>query len=381
MKIIIIHNLGSRTNSRPDYLAKYLVKSGNEVHLILWDVPYPISWKNMKHNILNSMKYKKYNREGVIVHKIRRLPFFCPVFNKIMFQNQIRYIFSNNNVDVIISESYISEMEPPKELPLVYSLVDDFEAYAKFYGSWLYKLAFKVLMVKKTIKNQIKRSKSTIVVSDLLVDYAKRYNKNVYKVVNGVESWVLENKIDERKYDFGKHSLVYVSGFDYWSNLPNLLYAVNSIKEDIPDIQLILVGEGYHTPIGKKIVKELGLKDTVTFTGQINDRKELFEIINSCDVCLNLSEKNDRQDSASSIKIFEYSALGKPIISTRLKEVEALHFPNIVFYNDEAKNTDLKRAIKESFDKNTDINMVRSLVQPFTWENIAKQFEFILKNK
>jgi teichuronic acid biosynthesis glycosyltransferase TuaH len=380
MKIILIHHLGSRTNGRPDQLAKYLSKSGNEVHLILWDVPYPITWENIKYNLANSLNYRKFKRGKIIVHKIKRLPFFCPIINKLMFHNQIKKIYKNNNIDLIVSESYINEMEPPKNLPLVYSLVDDFEDYAKFYGSWIYKFAFYVLRVKQTIKKQIQRSNATIVVSDLLVSYAKQYNKNIYKLTNGVESWPITHNFKGKKYNFGKHSLVYVSGFDHWSNLPNLLYSIKEVKKDLPDIKLVLVGDGVQIKRGKKIVKKLNLDKNIKFFGQINNRKKVFEIINSCDVCLNLSEKNHRQDSASPVKIFEYSALGKPIISTKLIEIEGLKFPNIIFYN-EGDNKYLIKAIKNSFRKKFNKIKIKKLVSKYTWENIAKKFEKILQGE
>jgi glycosyltransferase involved in cell wall biosynthesis len=144
-------------------------------------------------------------------------------------------------------------------------------------------------------------------------------------------------------------------------------------------VRLVLVGNGPQILEGKKIVEKLNLQKNVIFFGQINDRKEIFELINSADVCLNLSEKNKRQDSASCIKVFEYSALGKPVISTRLKEVELLNFPNIIFYKDAKNNTNLSKAIKSSFNKEVDLNKMKKFVEPYTWENLTKQFERVLK--
>lgn len=378
MNLIILHPLPLRKNQRADQLTRYLAERRNNVHLILWDVPYPITWKNIKHNFLNSLKYKQSKNGKAITHKIRRLPFFCPLINKWMFKKQIRNIFKEHNIDIIVSESYINETEPPLDLPLIYDFVDNHEGYAEFYGSWIYKFAFKILGVHKTVINQIKKSTAVIVVSDMLVNYAKKYNKNVYKITNGVESWVLKKGYKKKKYDFGKHSLVYVSGFDYWANLPNLLYAIDKLRKEIKNIKLVLVGDGFQIPEGKKIVNELNLKDNVIFFGQINDRKELFEIINSCEICLNLSEKNKRQDSASSIKPFEYSALGKKIISTKLKEVELLNFPNILFYK-EGNNKYLIEAIKKSFKMKVDKNKIKKLVNKYTWENIARNVESIIR--
>ena len=378
MKILYIHNLGSRTNTRGDYIAKYLAERGHEVHLILWDVPFPITMKNMKYNLLNSLKYKKYNRDKVIIHKIKRLPFFVPIFNRLLFHSQIKKIYKKYSLDIIISESYINETEPPKKFPLIYSLIDDFEDYAKFYGSWFYKLAFKILAVKKTIKNQIKRSKATIVVSDLLINYSKRYNKNIYKIPNGVESWVLTKRFSKKKYNFGKNSLVYVCSFDAWSNLINLLNAIKISKKIIPKIKLVLIGDGYQMPLVKRTIKELGIEDNVKIFGRVENRGEVFEIINSCSVCIALSEKNHRQDSTSPVKIFEYAAMAKPTISTELNEVKNYNFPNIIFY-DENNVENLVKAIKKSFTLKVNKTKIKKQVKEYTWENIAKKFEEVIQ--
>ncbi|HVZ67390.1 MAG TPA: glycosyltransferase family 4 protein [Patescibacteria group bacterium] len=375
-KIILIHHLAARENARPNQIAKYLAKMDIEVHLILWDVPYPI--KLFRKNLFNSLKYKRYKVDGeVVVHKIRRLPFFCPFINKWLFHRQIRDIFKKEKIDVIISESYINEMDPPAELPMIFSLVDDFESYAEFYGSTLYKLVFRILEVRKTIENQIKRAKSVIVVSDLLKKYANQYNDKVFKITNGVESWVLEKKYKKNKYDFGRHSLIYVSGFDYWSNLPDALYALSEVKKNIPDIKLILVGDGSQIPEGKILTKQLNLEDNVMFFGPLADRVKLFEIVNACEICLNLSEKNKRGDAASPIKVFEYTALGKIIISTRLREVEVLNFPNIIYYQDKSKKS-LVDAINKSFTVKADEKKIKKLAIDYTWENIAKKFAEVI---
>jgi glycosyltransferase involved in cell wall biosynthesis len=378
MKLMVIHPLPSRKNARADQIARYLAKRGHEVHLVLWDVPYPASL--FFKNFFKSFRYNNYNEEKVIIHKVRRLPFFFPFINKFCFKKQVSNIFNKNGLDCVISQTYFNETEPPLSLPLIYDFVDDHEAYAHFYGSKIYKLAFKILKVHKTVYSQIKKSKATIVVSDLLAEYSREEKKdNVYKILNGVDSWVLKERFKKKKYDFGNHSLVYVSGFDYWSQLPNLLYSVDKLRKEIPDIKLVLAGEGFQIPQGKKIVDELKLDEHVVFLGQVNDRKELFEIINSCDVCLNLSEKNKRQDAASPIKVFEYSALGKPVVSTRLKEVELLDFPNIVFYKECKNNRGLVKAIKNSFGKSVDKEKMKKMVGKYTWDKIIDDFENVIE--
>jgi len=108
MNIILIPFLPSAVRAHP--MAKYFVNAGNNVHMVLWDMPYPITLDNIWDNIKNSWRYHKYIKEGVIIHKIRRLPFFFPPINKWLFKNQVRVIFKKFDVDMIISETYFMKL-------------------------------------------------------------------------------------------------------------------------------------------------------------------------------------------------------------------------------------------------------------------------------
>lgn len=375
MNIILIPYLPSAVRAYP--MAKYFVKAGNNTHMILWDMPYPVTLDNTWKNIKKSWRYEQYTKEGVIIHKIRRLPFFFPPINKWLFKNQIRVIFKKFNVDIIISETYFNETEPPLELPILYDISDDHEAFPEIYGSSIYKLACKILKVKKTINSQIKNSIAVIAVSENLVIYAKKIRKGkIYKVTNGVEGWV----INEKHLVGEKHSLVYATNFGKWSEVYSLLYAIKKLKSEYPDIKLVLIGDGPEIPGAKETVKKLKLKENVNFLGRLNDRKKLFEEINKFEVCLNISEKNRFRDSASPMKVFEYSALGKKIVSTNLNEVKKLNFPNIYFYKKDKYGKHLVNAIKLAFDTEIDVKKTKDLVEKYSWENIIKRLLVIIKN-
>lgn len=358
-------------------LSKYLAKK-NEVHLILWNMPYPVTLKNLLSNLKDSWRYKRSKKEGIVIHKIRRLPFFFPLINRWFFQKQIKRIFNNFNINIIISESFFCETEPPQDLPIISDLNDYYEAYAEIYGSRFYKLAYKFLKVKDTVEGQVKRAKAVFAVSDILVKQAQKHNKNVFKVPNGVESWVLYKKYNREKYNFGMHSLIYVSTFGQWSGLLNLLYVVYELKKDFKDIKLVLVGEGSQITEAIKLIRILNLTENVKLFGSVWDRKKLFEIINSCEVCLNISQKNAFRDAASPIKIFEYSALGKKIVSTNLEEVKKLDFPNIFFYEEDEETKNLARTIKKALHEKIDDEKVKLKVKQYTWENITNNIEKIL---
>ena len=75
-------------------LSKHLAQNNN-VHLIIWDMPYPITTKNILFNLMHSWKSDRYKKDNIIIHKVRRFPFFMPIINRLLFQYQIRKIYKN----------------------------------------------------------------------------------------------------------------------------------------------------------------------------------------------------------------------------------------------------------------------------------------------
>jgi glycosyltransferase involved in cell wall biosynthesis len=85
------------------------------------------------------------------------------------------------------------------------------------------------------------------------------------------------------------------------------------------DIQFILVGSGPSLAELKELAKAKGVEDYVTFTGRVPDL-ELFQALNTSDVCVNPDEVNPMNDKSTMNKIMEYMALGKPIVQFDVKE-------------------------------------------------------------
>jgi len=376
MRIMFIPHLPTLFGRRYQ-LSKHLVKAGHEVHLILWDMPYPLSFGNLFKNIKNSLKSETYKKEGIIVHKIIRCPLIFPWVNRLLFKKQIRSLFKNENIDIIISQSFFSEVEPPLDLPFIYDLNDDHQAFADIYGSRIYKLAYKLLKVKKTIMNQIKNALAITTVSERLLKFAKNNtNVSVYKIPNGVEKEFLKKqRINKNNYSIG-----YVSHFGEWSKLEELLYSIKDLKKKYPLIKLNLIGDGPEIANAKKIIKKLRLEKNIKLYGKVDNRKRVFEILNNCEICLNISDKNSFRDASSPIKVFEYSALGKKIISTKLKEVESLNFPNVYFWEGE-KIRGLTKKIEEVFHKKIGSKKIKKIMENYTWENLSKKLSKILKHE
>jgi len=120
----------------------------------------------------------------------------------------------------------------------------------------------------------------------------------------------------------GRKFLVgYVGVMGEQEGIDLLLRSVRHIVHDLgrKDIQFGLVGGGTSLEDMKAYAVELGVADYVAFTGRVPDR-ELLEMLNTADVCVNPDLANEMNDKSTMNKIMEYMALGKPIVQFDLTE-------------------------------------------------------------
>jgi glycosyltransferase involved in cell wall biosynthesis len=119
----------------------------------------------------------------------------------------------------------------------------------------------------------------------------------------------------------GKRYLVgYVGTMSVQEGLDMLLEVAEYIKQyGRDDVHFTCVGGGPGLAGLRRMAKEKGLEEMVTFTGRIPD-DQLLEILSTADVCVNPDKPCEMNDISTMIKIMEYMALGKPIVQFNLKE-------------------------------------------------------------
>jgi glycosyltransferase involved in cell wall biosynthesis len=85
------------------------------------------------------------------------------------------------------------------------------------------------------------------------------------------------------------------------------------------DVHFGIVGGGTSLEEMRELAGEMGIADYVTFTGRVPD-KDLLEMLNTSDVCVNPDVANEMNDKSTMNKIMEYMALAKPIVQFDLTE-------------------------------------------------------------
>ena len=157
--------------------------------------------------------------------------------------------------------------------------------------------------------------------------------------------------------------------------------AVELLKPEYNNIKLVVVGEGDLYGTLDYIRQEYGLQDRLILTGK-KSYSEIPRLISAADICILPSYPGEKimQDIVP-IKLYEYMAMQKPVISTRLPGVvREFGEDNGVIYVDSPEEV-IGKALELVQDNQIDVLglKAREFVAGNTWEKITDEFEDILE--
>jgi glycosyltransferase involved in cell wall biosynthesis len=125
----------------------------------------------------------------------------------------------------------------------------------------------------------------------------------------------------ERLRRMGKSILCYVGCLNPQDGVDYLLRALACLTYGMKrtDYYCVIMGSGDSLDDLRKLNRELGLESQVELTGYIPDA-DLRANLAAADICLDPDPSSPLNDVSTWIKIMEYMASGKPIVSFDLKE-------------------------------------------------------------
>lgn len=145
----------------------------------------------------------------------------------------------------------------------------------------------------------------------------------IFVVRNGPDLSRWRPAIPDPQLRRGRKFLVcYVGVMAIQDGLDYLLRAIAHIVHTLgrKDVTFTLIGSGDQLGILKQMAASLDVADCVEFTGRISDDAVLTRYISTADVCVAPDPKNYLNDKCTLIKIPEYMAMSKPIVSFDLTE-------------------------------------------------------------
>jgi glycosyltransferase involved in cell wall biosynthesis len=137
----------------------------------------------------------------------------------------------------------------------------------------------------------------------------------------------------------GRKVVTYSGRLDTLEGLELLIKAIKSVSMEFPEIVLVLAGpqRAFDRVVGKNIdykslAQNLGIGDKVIFTGHLPEH-EVIDLLAASDILVMAKIDHPMNRVASPIKIAEYLAAGRPVISSRICELHLClqHMENVIF--------------------------------------------------
>ncbi len=111
----------------------------------------------------------------------------------------------------------------------------------------------------------------------------------------------------------GKTTLGFMGSFSEWDRLDFLIDVFAEIAADVPDLTLVLIGDGFNRKQLEDNVRQRGYDDKILFAGRI-PHSQVPHYIAALDIAV-IPHSNP---FGSPVVMFEYMAMGKPVIAPRL---------------------------------------------------------------
>jgi glycosyltransferase involved in cell wall biosynthesis len=128
-------------------------------------------------------------------------------------------------------------------------------------------------------------------------------------------------KPSRRLCQMNKTILCYIGSLNPQDGVDYLLRSMKHLLYDLKreDFHCVIIGSGDSLGELRKLAAKLDLNGHVELTGYISE-KELKETLAAADICVDPDPSSPLNDLSTWIKIMEYMAYGKPIVTYDLKE-------------------------------------------------------------
>jgi len=282
------------------------------------------------------------------VHEATRFPIESPflhyTLNAPRHYRVICEIIRDHDIDVVVGAHVLAGTAMVRaakkfDVPVVFDLKDWFpDSAAAYYTNPAVKRLLREGVLAITRYN-LDHSDVITTVSPGLVEKLRGYGYEAELITNGVNT-DLFRPLDggTMRANLGIAPDAFVLGFagavERWYALDEVIRALPEIRKRHPNAELLIVGGSLFTGYLEELqalAADLGVRQQVHFTGAV-DYRDLSGYIAPMDLCLIPLSPPQWVDIALPNKYFEYSACGKPILSTPIPDMLRMGGDHIAVY-------------------------------------------------
>ena len=155
---------------------------------------------------------------------------------------------------------------------------------------------------------------------ELAIERGGKQPEDVFVVRNAPNGGLTPAEPDPSLRRGKPYLLGYVGFMGRQDGVDVAMHALRELAQRRRDWHAIFVGAGEMLADVRRLATELGIDDCVEFTGFIDDQERIRRVLATADVCLAPEPKNAYTDISTMIKIGEYMAMSRPVVSFELTE-------------------------------------------------------------
>ena len=240
---------------------------------------------------------------------------FEKILMEIVLKEQPDLIYERANYMQLSGVQVAQKLRIPHILEVNAPYVEEHETFAR--ASSIYE-AQAVSIEKK----QLQMTGQVVVVSQALRDYfveKHRLSSRIFTIVpNAVDPEKIRSsercvaKIRDAYALNDKYVLGFVGSLFKWHGVDRLIRACHVLQKRKANLVAFIVGGGEILPELRELSRSLGVEDKIIFTDNV-PHEDVFDYIETMDIAV----LPNSHWYGSPVKIFEYGAMGKPIVAPK----------------------------------------------------------------
>jgi len=347
--------------------------------------------------IVPKINWKEARFEPVLDSKIKIIRVKTPLENNIKFaarlcknnlEKEIEIVCKNNNIELIFSIFHPFHRVPHAAVKVGRKLkiptlikVDD-AIYAKSSRVKLLQRKIENISNRKILQNTDKIFVVNESVKKIIINEYKIREDRISVIPNGIDIKKFEKKIKNEQ----TFTVIFSGVMYYHRGLDILLDSISKVVLKIPNIKVVLLGDGPEMEKLKEISQKRNLRKNIKFKGWI-DRNNIPNYLASSSIGIGPLMLTEVTKNALPIKVLEYMASSLPIIArTGTLSNDILKEGKNGFFINDSEDLAAKLELLASEEKlltkmgKESFNMV----QKFDWANITSiildEYKKIKKN-
>ena len=329
MNILIIHEIDwlKKVIYEPHHLAELFSMKGHNVFVIDCREPDAKSLIDGFHTSTITNFNRVYKNASITLFRLPSL--LIKGLNRATYflacQNIIKKIVQENKIDIIwlygLASNGMQSVKVAKEfnLPIIQRQLD--------VSHELVRIPLLKQLTRKCEKFVTSNVSKVLCGARPLIDYtiemgAKEENVEYFPLGFDPQTFKPMAKDQHLAHKLGISDndkvILFVGTIYEFSGLENIIQNFETIKSKVKEIKFLIVGGGPNFEKIKSLVNKKKLQSDVILTN-FKPQHEIPKFISLADVCINSFEINKITDRIIPIKILEYLACGKPVLSTPLK--------------------------------------------------------------